>query len=418
MDRLKVSGGSPLRGEVQVSGAKNAALPALCAGLLTAGDLRLDNIPDVRDVRTMLRLLEGIGVAVRRDADESFTLCGKSIATPEAPYDLVKTMRASVLVLGPLVARIGRARVSLPGGCAIGVRPIDFHIEALETLGARVEVEHGYVTATAEKLRGAEYRFPQKSVTGTENIVMAAALAEGTTVLHNCAAEPEVSDLAELLTGLGARIEGAGTETIRIDGVQELHGGRHRVIPDRIEAGTFLIAGAVTGGELMVKSCVPAHLEALLELRRRAGQEIEIEADSIRITGKVPPAPVDMTTGPYPEFATDLQAQFMVLMTRAAGTSVIRETIFENRFQHAAELQRMGASITIEGRTAIVHGGPRLSGASLMATDLRASASLVLAGLFAAGETIIDRIYHIDRGYARIEEKLRGLGARVERLTG
>ncbi|MCZ6670208.1 MAG: UDP-N-acetylglucosamine 1-carboxyvinyltransferase [Acidobacteria bacterium] len=418
MDRFRVTGRVRLAGSIPISGAKNAALPSLCACLLTGEKLQIENVPPVRDVRTTLRLLQYIGVDVEETAEGSVLLKAAGLEKPEAPYDLVKTMRASVLVLGPLLARTGRARVSLPGGCTIGARPIDFHIEALRRMGARIEVEHGYVTAKSSRLRGVEYHFPGRSVTGTENLLMAATLAAGTTVLHNCATEPEVADLARLLRAMGAKIEGAGTTTIHVEGVDALHSAAHRIIPDRIEAGTFLVAAALTGGDVTLRECAPEHLGTVLDLLERCGQGIEKNDGEIRIIGKVPPAPVDMATGPYPEFPTDLQAQFMVLMTQATGTSVIRETIFENRFQHAAELRRMGASISLSGRNATVKGASRLSGACLMATDLRASACLVLAGLVAEGETIIDRVYHVDRGYVRIEEKLRKLGARLERIQG
>lgn len=418
MDRFRVTGGTRLAGSIPISGAKNAALPSLCACLLTGEELQIGNVPPVRDVRTTLRLLQHIGVDVEEETVGSILLKATDLATPEAPYDLVKTMRASVLVLGPLLARTGRARVSLPGGCTIGARPIDFHIEALRRMGGRIEVEHGYITAESGRLQGTEYHFPGRSVTGTENLLMAATLAAGTTVLHNCATEPEVNDLARLLQAMGAKIEGAGTCTIHVEGVDSLHSAAHRIIPDRIEAGTFLIAAALTGGDVTLRECAPEHLETVLDLLEMCGQGIDKGDGEIRISGKVPPAPVDVVTGPYPGFPTDLQAQFMVLMTQATGTSVIRETIFENRFQHVAELRRMGASISLSGRTATVKGASRLSGAGLMATDLRASASLVLAGLVAEGETIIDRVYHVDRGYVRIEAKLRKLGARLERIQG
>ncbi|MEE9226332.1 MAG: UDP-N-acetylglucosamine 1-carboxyvinyltransferase [Acidobacteriota bacterium] len=416
MDRLRVTGGKPLEGMVEVSGAKNAALPALCACLLTAGEVRLRNVPEVRDVRTMLKVLERIGVDVEDCGGGEIRLRAERIATPIAPYELVKTMRASVLVLGPLLARTGRARVSLPGGCAIGARPVDFHVDGFKRMGARVDLEHGDIHAEVDKLQGGAYRFPRPSVTGTENLMMAGVLAEGTTVLENCAREPEVVDLADLLAGMGARIRGAGTGTIRIDGVAELGGADHRVVPDRIEAGTFLVAGALTGGTVTVRNCVPSHLESLIQQLEAVGVRLEGGGDWIRTRPGGTLKPADMSTGPYPEFPTDLQAQYMVLMTQLNGESMIRETIFENRFLHAAELGRMGAEIILEGNTARVRGPTPLKGARLMATDLRASASLVLAGLVADGVTVIDRIYHLDRGYARIEEKLRRLGGKVERM--
>lgn len=407
----------PLAGEIAVSGAKNSALPALAACLLTAEPVTLERIPPVRDIRTMEQLLEYAGARVTV-AGERVTVEAGRIEHPEAPYDLVKTMRASSLVLGPMVARCGRARVSVPGGCAIGARPINLHVAALEQLGAVIRQEHGYIEAEAPHgLRGAEVRFDRITVTGTEDVLMAAVLARGETVIHNAAREPEVADLAALLVKMGAQIEGAGTSVIRVTGVAQLRGCAHAIIPDRIEAGTFLIAGAVTRGDVTVTGCEPDHLRALLEKLAGAGVEVtEPAPGALRVSclGKL--ISVDVTTGEHPGFATDLQAQFMTLMTQAEGIALITETIFENRFMHALELARMGANIRIEGRQAMVAGPARLSGAQVIASDLRASASLVLAGLAAQGETIIDRVYHIDRGYDRIESKLAAAGARIRRI--
>ena len=408
----------PLAGEIAVSGAKNSALPALAACLLTAEPVALERIPPVRDIRTMEQLLEYSGARVTI-AGERVTVEAGRIEHAEAPYDLVKTMRASSLVLGPMVARCGRARVSVPGGCAIGARPINLHVAALEQLGAVIRQEHGYIEAEAPHgLRGAEVRFDRITVTGTEDVLMAAVLARGETVIHNAAREPEVADLAALLAKMGARIEGAGTSVIRVTGVAQLHGASHAIIPDRIEAGTFLIAGAITRGDLLLTGCAPDHLRALLEKLAGAGVEVTEPAPGalrVRCPGKL--IRVDVTTGEHPGFATDLQAQFMTLMTQAEGIALITETIFENRFMHALELARMGANIRLEGRQAMVAGPARLSGAQVIASDLRASASLVLAGLAAQGETIIDRVYHIDRGYDRIEAKLAGAGARIRRIS-
>jgi UDP-N-acetylglucosamine 1-carboxyvinyltransferase len=396
MDKLVIRGGSPLLGTVRVSGAKNAALPCMAAALLTDEPVVLENIPQVRDIQTTRNLLAAMGA--------------------EASYELVKTMRASTLVLGPLVARCGRARVSLPGGCAIGQRPIDLHIKGLELLGAKITQEHGYVEATADRLRGAEIVFDKITVTGTEDLLMAATLAEGETVLLNAAREPEVADLADLLNKMGARIEGAGTATIRVKGVSKLKGAKHRIIPDRIEAGTFLIAGALTGGDLNIAGCDPAHLTAVLAKLKDAGVKTKLTADSVRVMGDNPFTASDVITEEYPGFPTDMQAQFMALATQAEGTSIITENIFENRFMHAQELVRMGANIKIEGRRAVVVGKTPLSAAAVLASDLRASASLVLAALVADGETIIDRVYHIDRGYEKIEEKLKAVGAQIKRI--
>lgn len=418
MDKFSIQGGVPLSGEIAVGGAKNSALPALAACLLTSEPVTLHRIPNVRDTRTMEALLGHNGAVVDEIAQGTVKVTAGEIRTPEAPYDIVKTMRASSLVLGPLVARTGRARVSLPGGCAIGARPINLHMNGLQQLGARIRQSHGYIEAVAPNgLRGALVHFDRITVTGTEDLLMAATLAEGETVLENAAQEPEVADLAGLLVKMGAKIEGAGTSSIRVRGVRRLHGAEHTIIPDRIETGTFLLTGAVTGGELLVTGCAPEHQAALTAKLRQAGVEVEEAGPAalrVRASGKL--GSVDVTTEEYPGFATDLQAQFMALMTQAEGISLITETIFENRFMHALELSRMGANIRVEGRQAIVAGPRTLSGAAVIASDLRASASLVLAGLVAKGETIIDRIYHIDRGYERIEEKLQSVGARITRL--
>jgi UDP-N-acetylglucosamine 1-carboxyvinyltransferase len=419
MDKFVIRGGNPLLGTVRVSGAKNAALPAMAAALLTEEPVILENIPQVRDIETTRKLLSKMGAEVELGygrAQHRSTICCRALTTPEASYELVKTMRASTLVLGPLVARCGRARVSLPGGCAIGARPIDLHIKGLECLGAVIKQEHGYVDASAKRLRGAEIAFDKITVTGTEDLLMAATLAEGETVMQNCAREPEVADLADLLNKMGAHIEGAGSSTIRIRGVAKLHGAKHRIIPDRIEAGTFILAGAVTGGDLNVTSCEPRHLGALLEKLQAVGVKTAHNGDAVRVISDGPLKAADMATEEYPGFPTDMQAQYMVLATQAEGTSVITENIFENRFMHAQELVRMGASIKIEGSHAVVKGKTPLSAAAVMASDLRASASLVLAALVAEGESIIDRVYHIDRGYEHIEEKLRGVGAQIRRI--
>ncbi|MCL6506215.1 MAG: UDP-N-acetylglucosamine 1-carboxyvinyltransferase [Bryobacteraceae bacterium] len=418
MDRFVVRGGVRLEGQVVTSGAKNAALPAMAACLLTPEPVVLYRVPAVRDIRTMRHLLEYCGAAVEEN-NGALRVTAAAVPRPEAPYELVKTMRASSLVLGPLVARCGRARVSLPGGCAIGARPINLHLAGLEALGARISQEHGYIRAEApDGLRGARVHFDRITVTGTEDLLMAAVLADGETVLENAAREPEVVDLAELLSKMGARIQGAGTSTIRVQGVSRLHGARHTIIPDRIEAGTFLIAGAITAGDVVVTDCVPEHLGALLAKLRQAGVELsDAGPGALRVRRPGRLLAVDVTTEEYPGFATDLQAQFMALMTQAEGVSVITETIFENRFMHALELMRMGADIRLEGRQAIVTGPRQLTGAAVIASDLRASASLVLAALVARGETVIDRVYHIDRGYERIEQKLGALGARIERVS-
>ena len=420
MDRFKIEGGRQLEGTIKIGGAKNAALPEMAAALLTPEPVYLQNIPHVRDIITMAKLLAHMHCTVESPdiPPSEFTIRAETISHAEAPYELVKTMRASVLTLGPLVARFGYARVSLPGGCAIGARPIDIHIQALENLGAQISVEHGYVEARASRLRGTTYRFPKITVTGTENVLTAAVLAEGETTLENVAREPEVVDLSNLLVKMGAKIDGAGTSTIRVVGVERLHGATHTVIPDRIEAGTFLIAGAITGGELLLTHCEPSHLKALVDKLKECGVDIQAERmDALRVRAPKKLSPADVTTEEYPGFATDMQAQFMALATQAQGISRIRETIFENRYLHASEMFRMGANISVDGNLATVTGPTPLSGAPVTASDLRASASLVLAGLVASNTTWIDRVYHIDRGYERIEEKLSAVGARIERIT-
>ncbi|NLD67690.1 MAG: UDP-N-acetylglucosamine 1-carboxyvinyltransferase [Limnobacter sp.] len=415
MDRLRIFGGVPLCGEVPVSGAKNAALPILCAALLADGPLELDNVPGLHDVATTLKLLGRMGARSTRDGDRVSIDCSK-LATPEAPYELVRTMRASILVLGPLLARFGEARVALPGGCAIGQRPVDQHIKGLQAMGAQIAIEHGDVVARASRLKGARIVTDVVTVTGTENLMMAATLADGETVIENAAREPEIVDLAEALVAMGARIEGAGTDRVVVHGVERLHGAAHRVMADRIEAGTFLCAAAATRGDVVLTGALPQTMDATLDKLREAGASIECSADTIRLRMPQRPLAVKLRTAPYPGLATDMQAQFMALNCVAEGTGVITETIFENRFMHVLELQRLGADITIEGNTAIVHGVPSLQGAAVMATDLRASAGLVIAGLVAEGETIVDRIYHLDRGYEKMEDKLVALGARIERL--
>jgi UDP-N-acetylglucosamine 1-carboxyvinyltransferase len=419
MDKFVIRGGEPLLGTVHISGAKNAALPCMAAALLTDQPVILENIPQVRDIQTTRNLLAAMGAEVELGygrAQHRTTIHCANLALPEASYELVKTMRSSTLVLGPLVARCGRARVSLPGGCAIGARPIDLHIKGLERLGAKITQEHGYVEASAARLKGAEIVFDKITVTGTEDLLMAATLADGETILQNCAREPEVADLANLLNKMGAKIEGAGTATIRVKGVTKLKGAKHRIIPDRIEAGTFIIAGAMTGGDLNIAGCDPSHLGALLSKLHEVGVKTKVSADSVRVMGDNPFTAADMSTEEHPGFPTDCQAQFMALTTQAEGTSIITENIFENRFMHAQELVRMGANIKIEGRRAVVRGKTPLSAAAVLASDLRASASLVLAALVADGETIIDRVYHIDRGYENIEEKLKGVGAQIKRI--
>ena len=417
MDKFVITGGTPLKGEIPTNGSKNSALPALAAALLTEEPVTLKRIPRVRDIRTMQRLLVDIGAKAEVDG-QTVRLTTEKIVSPEAPYELVKTMRASSLVLGPLVARSGRARVSLPGGCAIGARPINLHIFGLEQLGARIHQSHGYIEAEAtEGLRGAVVHFDRITVTGTEDLMMAAVLAKGETVLRNAAREPEVVDLAELLIKMGAKVEGAGTSTIRIEGVERLHGTEHAIIPDRIEAGTFLVAAAITGGDVAVTGCNPDHVGALVSKLQQAGVEVtQPDATTLRVRGGGRVRSVDMTTEEYPGFATDLQAQYMALMTQGDGIAIIVETIFENRFMHAQELARMGANIRLDGKQAIVAGPRPLTGAGVIASDLRASASLVLGALVANGETVIDRVYHIDRGYEKIEAKLARVGAKIRRV--
>jgi len=419
VDKLRITGGRPLEGEVAVSGAKNAALPIMCAALLTEKPLSLGNVPRLMDISTMAKLMARMGVEVDRGPD-SMRLNAARISDPTAPYDLVKTMRASVLVLGPLLARCGHASVSLPGGCAIGLRPVDQHVKGLQAMGATISIEHGYMHAEAlsgdRGLRGARIVMDLVTVTGTENLMMAAALAEGTTLIENAAREPEVVDLAKCLCAMGARIEGAGTDVIRIDGVASLGGASHAVMPDRIETGTYLAAAAAAGGRVRLTGAAPETLDATLEKLREAGARIRIQDHTIEIEMTGRPQSVSVRTAPYPGFATDMQAQFMALASVASGTALITETIFENRFMHALELQRLGADISIQGNTAVVKGVERLQAAAVMATDLRASAGLVIAGLVADGQTLIERIYHLDRGYEALEKKLGALGARVERI--
>jgi len=415
MDKLRIHGGGRLRGEVRVAGAKNAALPILAASLLTDDELVLDNVPQLADITTMGRLLAGMGVTLARDGGRVAVRADR-VGSAEAPYEVVKTMRASVLVLGPLLARFGQARVSLPGGCAIGARPVDQHIRGLRALGAEIEIEHGYIVGRAPRLTGTRIVTDMVTVTGTENLMMAACLARGQTVIENAAREPEVVDLARCLNAMGARISGAGTDRIVVEGVERLHGTAHRVVPDRIETGTFLVAAAACGGDVRLTGAAPETLDAVLDKLREAGSQVEVGADWIRLRAEGRPQAVSLRTAPYPGFPTDMQAQFMALDCVADGVGRITETIFENRFMHVLELQRLGARIDIDGHTAIVRGVPRLSGARVMATDLRASASLVVAGLVAEGETVIDRIYHLDRGYERMETRLAALGARIERI--
>ena len=416
MDKLLISGGAALSGEVAISGAKNAALPILCASLLTAEPLHLTNVPQLNDISTMLRLLGGMGVGVTMDGVDGMVLDGGGLNNPVASYEMVKTMRAAILVLGPLVARCGEARVSLPGGCAIGARPVDQHIKGLQAMGAEITVEQGYVHARATRLKGARICTDMVTVTGTENLMMAACLAEGETVIENAAREPEVVDLANCLVSMGARISGAGTDVIRIQGVEKLHGATHAIMPDRIETGTYLCAAAATGGDIRLLKTSAAYLDTVVDKLMDAGCEITVERDAIRLVAPPRLKAVSLRTAPYPAFPTDMQAQFMAINCIADGVATIRETIFENRFMHVSELARLGADIQIEGSNAIVRGVERLEGATVMATDLRASASLVIAGLVARGETLIDRIYHLDRGYERIEEKLAKLGAQVRRV--
>ena len=416
MDKLLIEGGARLSGEIAISGAKNAALPILCAALLSAEPVTFTNVPRLNDIDTLLALLGQMGVRVKREADV-VTLDASTLDNPVAPYEMVKTMRASILVLGPLVARCGEARVSLPGGCAIGARPVDQHIKGLQAMGAEVRVEHGYVHATVPRLKGARLFTDMVTVTGTETLMMAAALADGETVIENAAREPEVVDLANCLVAMGAQISGAGSDVIRIRGVERLHGATHRIMPDRIETGTYLCAAAVTGGSVRLTGTSTSYLDAVIDKLMDAGCEVVSERDAIRLSAPARLNAVSLRTAPYPAFPTDMQAQFMAINAVAKGVAMIRETIFENRFMHAVELQRLGADIRIDGNTAVVQGVDKLQGAIVMATDLRASASLVVAGLVAEGDTTIERIYHLDRGYERLEEKLAALGANVRRLA-
>jgi UDP-N-acetylglucosamine 1-carboxyvinyltransferase len=418
MDKLIITGGTTLSGEIVVSGAKNAALPILCASLLTADDVHLENVPNLQDVRTILKLLRQMGVQSEVSSDGRVTLNASKVTNLIAPYEMVKTMRASILVLGPLVARFGEAKVSLPGGCAIGARPVDQHIKGLQAMGAEINIEHGFIEARAKRLKGARIITDMITVTGTENLLMAAVLAEGETVIENAAREPEVSDLAHLLVKMGAKIDGIGSDRLVIHGVEKLHGARHSVVPDRIEAGTFLCAVAATGGDVTLRHVSPSLLDAVTSKLREAGVTIEEGDNWMRVRMAKRPEAVSFRTSEYPAFPTDMQAQFMALNSMAKGTSQVVETIFENRFMHVQELNRLGASITIDGNTALVSGVEQLSGAKVMATDLRASASLVIAAMCADGETLIDRIYHLDRGYDRMEAKLTAVGAKVSRIKG
>lgn len=416
MDKIMVKGGARLEGCVKVSGSKNAALPAMAASLLTNGPFEITNVPDLMDVKTMTAVLRHFGVSVNQGADGTLLLDASEASIYEAPYDLVRTMRASILVLGPLLSRFGRAKVSLPGGCAIGARPIDLHLKGLRALGAKIEIDHGYLDAKADKLSGAKIYLDTPTVTGTKNLMMAAAMAQGVTVIENAAREPEVVCLARILNQMGAKIVGAGTYLIEIEGVRRLSPISCQIIPDRIEAATYLVAGAITGGRLVVDGCIPAHMAAVLEKLRESGAQIVEKNNSVEIRGSDEVRPVDIKTSPFPGFPTDMQAQMMALLARAKGMSVITETVFENRFMHVAELRRMGADIKIDGRSAVIKGVEKLSGAQVMATDLRASASLILAALRAEGESCIARVYHIDRGYEKIEKKLLALGANIRRI--
>ena len=416
MDKIKLTGGKPLKGEVQISGAKNAALPILCAALLTREPLRLRNVPDLADVATMLKILRQTGVTVAQDAEFGVELEAANVTHLEAHYDLVKTMRASILMLGPMIARFGQARVSLPGGCAIGERPVDLHVKGLQAMGAEIHIDHGYIIAKAARLKGARIFMDKVTVTGTENLMMAATLADGVTTLENSAREPEVVDLANCLIAMGAKIKGHGTDVISIQGVSRLVGAAHSIMPDRIETGTFLVAAAATGGEIVTTNTRSDILESVLDKLEEANAKIERGSDFIKLSMRGPNHGVSLRTAPYPAFPTDMQAQFMAMNSVADGTTVITETIFENRYMHVQELRRLGAKIDIEGNAAIVRGVPKLEGATVMATDLRASASLVIAGLIAHGYTIIERIYHLDRGYEHIEQKLSQLGAQIERV--
>ncbi len=419
MDKFVIRGGNPLLGTIKISGAKNSALPCMAAAILTEDEVILENIPQVRDIETERKLLESMGAEVELGygrAQHRTSIKCAVLSDPVAKYEIVKTMRASSLVLGPLIARTGMARVAMPGGCAIGGRPIDLHIKGLEAMGATIMQEHGYLEARADRLKGAHIVFDKITVTGTEDLLMAAALAEGESLFENCAREPEVMDLAALLNAMGAKIEGAGTSTIRIKGVAKLHGARHRINPDRIEAGTYLMAGAITGGDLNVDCCNPEHLGALIGKLEELGVKLEIGKENVRVHSGGSLKAADITTEEYPGFPTDMQAQYMALVTQAEGTSIVTENIFENRFMHVGELSRMGANISVQGRSATVRGGTKLQSAAVMCSDLRASAALVLAALVADGESILDRVYHMDRGYERLEEKLRGVGAQIRRM--
>ena len=424
MDKFVVRGGNPLLGTIKVSGAKNSALPCMAAAILTADEVILENIPQVRDIETERKLLESMGAEVELGygrAQHRTSIKCAILSDPVAKYEIVKTMRASSLVLGPLIARTGIARVAMPGGCAIGGRPIDLHITALEKMGATITYDHGYLEAKTDRLKGAHIVFDKITVTGTEDILMAATLADGETILENCAREPEVTDVAALLTAMGAKIEGAGTSTIKVQGVSSLHGARYRINPDRIEAGTYLIAGAITGGDLNIDCCDPSHLGSLIAKLEQAGVRLDIGADNVRVRSEGSKTEgglkaVDVSTEEYPGFPTDMQAQYMAFATQCEGTSTITENIFENRFMHVNELIRMGANITVSGRTATVRGKSSLQSAAVMCSDLRASAALVLAAMVADGESILDRVYHMDRGYERLEEKLRGVGAQIRRM--
>jgi UDP-N-acetylglucosamine 1-carboxyvinyltransferase len=419
MDKFVIRGGNPLVGTVRVSGAKNSALPCMAAAILTEDEITLENLPQVRDINTERKLLSSMGAEIWVDDSkpDRVKICCRTLSDPVAKYEIVKTMRASSLVLGPLIARAGMARVAMPGGCAIGGRPIDLHIRGLEKMGATITQEHGYLEARVERLRGAHLVFDKITVTGTEDLLMAAVLAEGETLMENCAREPEVADLAALLIAMGAKIEGAGTSTMRVHGVSRLHGARYRINPDRIEAGTFLVAGAITGGDLTVAHCNPAHLSAVINKLQEAGARVDVlGADAVRVRGGGQLHAADISTEEYPGFPTDMQAQYMALATQAEGVSLVEENIFENRFMHVQELARMGANIKVDGRSATVRGPAKLSAAAVMCSDLRASASLVLAALVADGESILDRVYHMDRGYERIEEKLAGVGAEIYRM--
>ena len=417
MQQIVIQGGKSLKGKVRISGSKNAALPILAATILTDKKNIIRNVPKLRDIDTFCRLLTSLGTKIKKETNKKVSADCSNISNLEAPYDLVKTMRASFLVMGPLLARFGEAKVSLPGGCAIGARPINLHLKGFQSMGAKIKIKDGYVLAKAKHLKGAKIYFDQPTVTGTENLMLAAVLAKGTSLIENAAKEPEVVDLAKVLIKMGANIKGAGTDTIKIVGVAHLKGFDHNIIPDRIETGTFMIAAALTNGEIKILNCIPGNVKALILKLQSAGVEIITKDHSLFVKGKRPIKPVDIVTSPHPGFPTDMQAQFMLLMTMAKGASTITETIFENRFMHIAELKRMGADISIEGHTAMVKGAKKLSGAPVMATDLRASACLILAGLAAKGKTTISRVYHLDRGYEKIEEKFSALGASIKRIS-